>query len=227
MHSVFRDPGIPDGEKSAYAMTVPGRPSRLDLTCVISRDDRGYGSLVEASVPGTRFEMTIRQRFRSLGARLRAEHYSAESRLGARILTREEGRFLGGAHLRIGGALSPFPENLMPLAGALTLLRGLDFTEGAQSSLELWLAFSVQVPVETLVQECVAVDVPAGRTLARQVRLRPCMPPVNMVVDKVIGGFLPPAVAHFEETDPHRLVRLDFPTGPMPWDPRGVLELIS
>ena len=227
MHSVFRDPGIPDGEKSVYAVTVPDRPSRLDMISTIARDERGYDSLLEARVAGTRFAMTIRQRFRRVGAGLRAERYVAESRSGARILSREEGWFLGGTHLQIGGALSPFPGNLMPLAGALTLLRGLDFTEGARSSLELWLAFSVQVPVEALVQECVAVDVPAGRVPARQVRLRPCMPPVNMVVDKMIGGFLPPAVAHFEAAAPHRLMRLSFPTGPMLSDPRGLLELMA
>lgn len=227
MHTAFRDPGIPDGEKSVYTVTIAERPPKLDLISVVAHDGDGYRSIVEAGLGHGNFEMTIEQRFQRSGDRLRAEHYRAETRSGATVVTREEANFLGTAHLRFGGGIAPFPANVMPLAGGLTLLRGLDFGEGAEECVDLWLAFSVHIPLGAKVEQRTVVEVPAGRIDSWQVRLRPRFSGLNMMLEKLIGGFLPPSVAHFDAASPHRLVRLSFPTGPMPWDPRGLLELVA
>ncbi|MGK8488932.1 hypothetical protein [Nocardia asiatica] len=143
------------------------------------------------------------------------------------MVSREEANFLGTVHLQFGGGIAPFPANVMPLAGGLTLLRGLDFAEGAEECVDLWLAFSVHLPLGAKVEQRTVVEVPAGRITSWQVRLRPRLSGLNTMLEKVLGGFLPPAVAHFDAAPPHRLVRLSFPTGPMPWDPRGLLELVA
>ncbi|WP_040785876.1 hypothetical protein [Nocardia pneumoniae] len=227
MHTAFRDPGIPDGEKSVYTVTIADRPPKLDLISVVAHDGDGYRSILEAGLGHGNFAMTIEQRFQRCGDRLRAEHYRAETRSGAAVVTREEANFLGTAHLRFGGGIAPFPANVMPLAGGLTLLRGLDFAEGAEECVDLWLAFSVHIPLGAKVEQRTVVEVPAGHITSWQVRLRPRFSGLNMMLEKVIGGFLPPSVAHFDAASPHRLVRLSFPTGPMPWDPRGLLELVA
>ncbi|WP_039798317.1 hypothetical protein [Nocardia araoensis] len=227
MRTAFRDPGIPDGEKSVYTVTVADRPPKLDLISVVSHDGDGYRSMLEVGLGHANFAMTIEQRFRRCGDRLSAERYRAETRSGPKVVTREEANFVGTAHLQFGGGIAPFPANVMPLAGGLTLLRGLDFTEGAEECVDLWLAFSAHIPLGAKVEQRTVVDVPAGRITSWQVRLRPRLSGLNTMVEKVIGGFLPPAVAHFDAAAPHRLVRLGFPTGPMPWDPRGLLELVA
>ncbi|MFF0490021.1 hypothetical protein ACWDSJ_11240 [Nocardia sp. NPDC003482] len=227
MHTAFRDPGIPDGEKSVYTVTVAERPPKLDLISVVGHDGDGYRSIVEVSLGHGNFAMTVEQRFQRAGGLLRAENYRAETRSGTTVVSREEANFLGTAHLQFGGGLAPFPDNVMPLLGGLTLLRGLDFTEGAEELVDLWLAFSVSIPFAVKVEHTAEIDVPAGCRTGWQVRLRPRFTGLNMLMEKVIGGFLPPSVAHFEADPPHRLVRLSFPTGPMPWDPRGLLELVA
>ncbi|MDQ1446852.1 MAG: hypothetical protein QOI20_3316, partial [Acidimicrobiaceae bacterium] len=40
----------------------------------------------------------------------------------------------------------------------------------------------------------------------------------------VVQLLLPPFVLHFEEGPPHRFLRFSFPTGPFPWNPRGLIE---
>ncbi|UAK30402.1 hypothetical protein K8O92_21020 [Nocardia asteroides] len=227
MDNAFRDPGIPDREKSVYTVTIADRPSKLDVVSVVAHDGDGYRSTLEAGLGHGIFAMTIEQRFQRSGDRLQAEHYRAETRTGTTVVSREEANFLDTVHLRFGGGIAPFPANVMPLAAGLTLLRGLDFTEGAEECVDLWLAFSVHVPLGAKVEQRTVVEVPAGRVSSWQVRLRPRLSGLNTMVEKVVGGFLPPAVAHFETAAPHRLVRLGFPTGPMPWDPRGVMELVA
>ncbi|MGK8522887.1 hypothetical protein ACRS6B_15610 [Nocardia asteroides] len=227
MHTVFRDPGIPDGEKSVYTVSIADRPPKLDLISVVAHDGDGYRSILETGLSNGTFAMTIEQRFLRSGDRLCAERYRAETRSGTTVVSREEANFLGTAHLQFGGGIAPFPADVMPLAGGLTLLRGLNFAEGAEECLNMWLAFSVHVPIGAKVEQRTVVEVPAGRITSWQVRLRPRLSGLNTMLEKVIGGFLPPAVAHFDAAAPHRLVRLSFPTGPMPWDPRGLLELVA
>ena len=222
---IFRDPDIPDGEKSVYTVRIADRPPAADLTSVISRDRAGYRSIVQVGPDTGNFAITVEQRFQQVGDQLLAAEYRAETRSGATVVSREEANFLGTTHLQFGGGIAPFPSRLMPLAGGLTLLRGLDFTAGTDTDIALWLAFSVHIPVSAKVEERTEVDVPAGRIDCWQVRLRPRLSGLNMLLEKMLSGFLPPAVAHFEVQPPHRMVRFGFPTGPMPWDARGLMEL--
>ncbi|MET8654561.1 hypothetical protein [Nocardia aurea] len=225
--TLFRDPGIPDGEKCVYTVAVAQGPPALDLVGVIDHDGHGYRSTIRAGSGDGDFTITVEQRFQRTGDRLRAATYRAETRSGATVVSREEANFLGTAHLQIGDGVAPFPADLMPLAGGLTLLRGLEFIEGAEENIALWLAFSVHIPLSTKVEQRTVVEVPAGRIDCWQIRLRPRLSGLNSLLEKMLGGFLPPVVAHVEAAPPHRLIRVDFPTGPMPWDPRGSMELVS
>ncbi|MBF6175842.1 hypothetical protein [Nocardia blacklockiae] len=225
MRTAFRDPGIPDGEKSVYRVGFTDRPERFELASVVTREPDGYRSTAEARV-GADLTMTVEQRFGSHGGWLRAESYRAETRSGDTVVSREEARFVDTAHLQFDGVV-PFPANVMPLLGGLTLLRGLDFTEGAAESLDLWLAFSMHWPLTTRVGKQTTLEVPAGRTTCRPVRLRPGFAHVNTLLDKVIGGLVPPSVAYFDVAPPHRLVQLSFPTEPLPSSLRGLVELVA
>ncbi|WP_280381978.1 hypothetical protein [Nocardia wallacei] len=227
MRTAFRDPGIPDGEKSVYAVGIADRPQRHELTSVVARETGGYRSTTEAYVGAENLALTIEQRFQRTGEWLRAQDYLAETRSGDTVVSREEAHFVDTTHLRLGGDIEPFPPNVMPLLGGMTLLRGLDFTEGATESLELWLAFSLHWPLTARVDKQLVVEVPAGSFTCWQVLLRPGFAHVNSLLDKMIGGLLPPSVAHFEAAPPHRLVRFGFPTQPMPSAPRGLIELVS
>ncbi|WP_157103744.1 hypothetical protein [Nocardia harenae] len=223
--TVFRDPGIPDGEKSVYTVRVANQPAALELVNAIGHDRDGYRSITQ--VGSGDFAVTVEQRFQRVGDRLRAASYRAETRSGGTVVSREEANFVGTTHLQFGGGIAPFPADLMPLAGGLTLLRGLDFAEGMEEELALWLAFSVHVPVTARVEQRAVIEVGAGEVECWQVRLRPRLSGLNALLEKMLSGFLPPAVAHIEVAAPHRMIRFGFPTGPMPWDPRGTMELVS
>lgn len=225
--TIFRDPGIPDGEKCVYTVGVADGPPGLELSSVIGHDGDSYRSIIQVGSADGHFALTVEQRFRRAGDRIRAAAYRAETLSGAAVVSREEANFLGTDHLQIGQGITAFPDDLMPLAGGLTLLRGLDFTEGVEEHIPLWLAFSVHVPLSAKIEQRTVVDVPAGAIDCWQVRLRPRLTGLNSMLEKMLGGLLPPAVAHLEAAAPHRVVRFGFPTGPMPWDPRGVMELVS
>ncbi|GAA5057438.1 hypothetical protein [Nocardia callitridis] len=225
--TVFRDPGIPDGEKSVYAVSIADQRPTLDLVSVIGHDRDGYRSIIEAGSGDGNFSITIEQRFERAGDRLLAASYRAETRSRATVVSREEANFLGTAHLQIGEGVAPFPTDLMPLAGGITLLRGLDLVAGAEANIAMWLAFSVHIPLDVKVEHRGVIEVPAGGIDCWQIRLRPRLSGLNNMLAKVLSGFLPPAVVHIEDAAPHRLVRFAFPTGPMPWDPRGQMELVT
>ncbi|GAB2657159.1 hypothetical protein [Nocardia goodfellowii] len=225
--TIFRDPVIPDGEKSVYAVSIADQAPAFDLVSVIGHDGPDYRSIVHAGAVTGEFTITVEQRFQRAGDRLRVAGYRAETRSGTRVVSREEADFLGTEHVQIGVGVGPFPVDLMPLAGGLTLLRGLDFTEGAETEIALWLAFSVHIPVSAKIEQRTVIEVPAGRFDCWQVRLRPRLSGLNPMLEKLLSGFLPPAVVHVEAAAPHRMVRLGFPTGPMPWNPRGLMELVT
>lgn len=232
MHTAFRDPFIPDGEKSVYTVGLVGESPGFEMTHVVTREKGGYRTILDARPGGRVFggadlAMTIEQRFGRIGGRLRAEHYRAETRSGQTVVSREEANFVDTEHLQFGSGPAPFPLNVMPIAGGLTLLRGLDFTEGLVETIDVWLAFSVHWPLVARVEKQTTVDAPAGSVPCWQVRLRPGFAQVNTLLDKVIGSVLPPFVAHFEEAAPHRLVRMSFPTQLSLTAPRAVMELVA
>ncbi|HVH43188.1 MAG TPA: hypothetical protein VM925_12625 [Labilithrix sp.] len=224
MTSPFRDPGIPDGERSSYAVKLGDKAFRSNVVSVVTSVEDRYVSTIDGRI-GDRFSMSIEQTFLRASGLLRADRYKAESRFDENVVSREEGFFLETRHLQFGGRVQPFPTGLMPLVGGLTLLRGLDFTKGAKATIDLWLAFSVCWPLETKIEKRASIEVPAGRFDAWQVRVRPSFHVINGLLDKVVAGLLPPFILHFETTAPHRMLSFSFPTGPMPWDPRAMIEL--
>lgn len=222
----FRDPDIPDGEKSIYTLRIANNPQTAQVSNIITHDGDGYRSVFDAGTPDT-FAVNIEQRFTRIDGRLRAESYRSETHSDGRLVSREEGYFLGAKHIQFGGSLKPFPRDIMPLIGGLTLLRGLEFTKGAKVAIDLWLFFSVHWPLEAKVEKRTVIDVPADRIECWQVKIRPGFSHINGLLDKVVAGLLPPFTMHFEVAPPHRMVRFSFPSGPMPWNPRGTLELTA
>ncbi|MFI6166145.1 hypothetical protein ACIBCN_05095 [Nocardia sp. NPDC051052] len=226
MRSAFRDPVIPDGEKSVYTVGVADQPQAFEVTSVVGRAAHDYHSTVELRASEGNTTIAIEQRFSRTGGWLRAADYRAETRSQNVVVSREEAHFLDTTHLQFGSGVAPFPSNVMPLIGGLTLLRGLDFIEGAATSLDLWLAFSVHWPVTARVHKQATIEVPAGLLTTWPVHLRPGFAHVNTMLDKMIGGFIPSAIAHFETDPPHRLVRFSFPIEPAA-APRGLMELVA
>lgn len=226
MTNPFRDPGIADGEKSVYSVRVGEGSQGTELVSLIEHDADSYLSSVETGSADS-FSVKVEQRIRRAAGKMEIDSYKAETLFEDRLVSREEGYFAGTQHLQFGGELKPYPKGVMPLIGGLTLLRGLDFQRGAKSKLDLWLGFSICWPLEAKVEKRTRVDIAGGSFDAWQVRIRPGFSHINSLLDKVIAGFLPPFVAHFEAGGSHRLVRFSFPSGPLPWNPRGVLELAS
>lgn len=226
MTSPFRDPAIADGEKSIYSLRVDGDSTVRQVSILVEHDGDAYLSSFDAGSDDS-FRMRVEQRIRRQDGALIAESYRSEARYEGWLVSREEGYFIGTRHVQFGGRIDPFPQGVMPLIGGLTLMRGIDFRRGHKSKHDLWLAFSLHWPLEVKVEKRTTVDVAAGSFDAWQVRIRPGFAHINGLLDKVIAGFLPPFTAHFEASGAHRMLRFSFPTGPMPWNPRGVLELAA
>ncbi len=224
MTAQFRDPGIADGEKSVYTIRVGDTSAGTQFASLIEHDGNKYVSATSAS-SGDDFAFLVEQTILRDKGILKAESYRAESKVDGKTVSREEGYFADTKHIQFGGKLEAFPRSVMPLVGGLTLLRGLDFYRGAQHNVDLWIAFSICWPLEVKVEKRQRVDVPAGSFDAWQIRIRPSFTHINTLLDKVVAGFLPPYVAHMEAGNSHPLLRFSFPSGPLPWNPRGVLEL--
>ncbi|MFJ2667766.1 hypothetical protein ACIO14_25835 [Nocardia fluminea] len=125
------------------------------------------------------------------------------------------------------GLPGPFPPNVMPIAGGLTMLRGLDFADGLVETVDVWLAPSVHWPLLVRVEKQVVFAGPAGVFPCWQVRLRPGFEQVNGMLDKMVGSVVPPFIALFEVAAPHRMVQLSFPTQMSMSAPRATMELVS
>lgn len=227
MNGFFRDPDIADGEKSVYRIRFAEDASQsAEVVSTVQQYGDGYVNTVDVGSEGS-MRMAVEQRFVRHGGNLAAEWYKAASYDDENLVSREEGYFSGTRHIQFGGKVGPFPRGVMPLVGGLVLLRGMDFRKNAKVEHAVWLAYSVSWPLHVKVEKRMTVDVPAGTFDAWQVRIRPGFGHINGLLDKVVAGFLPPFVAHLDAGATHRLLRFSFPTGPMPWDPRGVLELTS
>jgi hypothetical protein len=222
----FRDPDIPDGERTAYRGVIGGETVGTGEITVHHASENGhelYRQELAADAPGDnayRLEAT----FRRARGNIHAETYRLETRQGGDHVATEEGRFRQVKPLHWGGEARAYPRDLVPLLGCAIALRGLEFAPGEERSLSVWLANSVYWEVSAVVQKRETVSVPAGDVEAWPVRLRPSLEQVNASLDKLVGSFLPPIVTHFAAEPPHRLVRFAFPTGPFPWSPAGLVE---
>jgi hypothetical protein len=218
----FRDPGIPDGERTAYRGTIDGREAGSGVLVLEASDDR-YVQRIEARLEDG-YGLELEMSFARLNGTLRAEHYRLDSRDGDSPVAHEEGWFRGVRGLHWGGAIQGYPANVTPLLGAAIAMRGLEFERGVRHSFALWLANTVWWEVEAHVEKRERIEIAAGTFDAWRVDVAPRFDAVGKALNRVIAAILPPFRAHFDAAEPHRFLRFSFPTGPFPWNPRGLIE---
>jgi hypothetical protein len=219
----FNDPEIPDGERTAYRGLV-GDDEAGTGEIVVEHGPEQYRQSVTARIAG-RAELRATTVWRRRSGQIHAETHEMQTLDGdGPPVALEQARFRGPKVVGWGGELESFPRDLAPLLGAALALRGLEFEPGARRSLSIWLVSSVYWQVDTKVEKREKLEVPAGKLEAWRVRLRPSFEQVDKALDSLMDALMPPVVAHFESEPPHRLLRLQFPTGPFNWNPPGVIE---
>jgi hypothetical protein len=218
----FGDPEIPDGERTTYRGTIAG----VDVgsgELRVEASDGSYVARLETRILDG-FNQSIEMTFARARGMVRATHYRAESRDGERPVSVEEGWFRDVRGLHWGGELQPYPSNVTPLLGCALALRGMEFVKGERHHLALWLANSVWWEIALHVHRRERIDVPAGSFDAWHVTAHPQFEPIGAALNRVVQAVLPPFRLHFDATPPHRCLRFSFPTGPFPWNPRGLIE---
>ena len=218
----FRDPGIPDGERTAYRGTIAGRPAGEGVLTVEAESDRYHQRIVGDLLDGYRLQLELD--FARVNGTLRADSYALDSRDGELPVAREEGWFRDVRGLHWGGTLEAYPRNLTPLLGCAIALRGIEFERGERHRFALWLANSVWWEIEVHVERRERVEVPAGSFDAWRVAATPRFEAVGTALNRVVAAILPPFKLHFNAEAPHRFLRFSFPTGPFRWNPRGLIE---
>ena len=222
MEGPFSDPGIPDGEETVYRGLIDGVEVG-NGTNRIERTDAGYRQTLAMNI---RDEAAYAGEieFRCTSSALAVESYRLDTQYRDEPVAVEEGHFRGVKVLQWGGTLEAYPRDVAPLLGCAVALRGLDFQRGERRSFSLWLANTVWWEVNTRVEKLEDVELPGGQARAWRVRARPHFGHIAGRLDRIVQLLLPPFVLHFEERQPHRFLRFSFPTGPFPWNPRGVIE---
>ena len=218
----FRDPAIPDGERTEFRGTIAGRDAGTG-SLRVEANEGAYVARLETRILGD-YNQTIEMGFSRERGMVRAESYRAESRDGERPVSVEEGWFRDVRGLHWGGELQPYPSNVTPLVGCAVALRGLEFVKGERHHLALWLANSVWWEVALHVHRRERIDVAAGSFDAWRVTAHPQFEPIGAALNRVVQAVLPPFRLHFDAAPPHRFLRFSFPTGPFPWNPRGLIE---
>lgn len=217
----FRDPGIPDGERTSYRGTIGGADIGSGELLVEAGPD-AYAARLKARIHDD-YNATVEMAFARRHGTIRTERYRAESRDGDSLVSVEEGWFRGVRGLHWGGELEPYPSSLTPLLGCAVALRGLEFAKGERHNLALWLANSVWWEVSLHVHRRERIAIPAGEFDAWRVTAHPVFEPIGAALNRVVQALLPPFRIHFDADPPHRFLRFSFPTGPFPWNPRGVI----
>ena len=218
----FSDPQIPDGERTSYRGTISDREVGAGDVHVEASEDR-YVARLETRIL-TDFNQSIEMSFSRARGMVRAESYRAESRDGDRPVSVEEGWFRDVRGLHWGAELQPYPSNVTPLLGCAIALRGMDFAKGERHHLALWLANTVWWEVALHVHKRERIEIPAGAFTAWRVSAHPQFEPIGAALNRIVQAILPPFTLHFDAEPPHRLLRFAFPTGPFPWNPRGLIE---
>lgn len=218
----FDDPQIPDGERTAYRGTISGaQVGSGELR--VEASEHAYVARLETQILDG-FNQTVEMKFSRARRMLRAESYRAESRDGERPVSVEEGWFRDVRGLHWGGELQPYPSNVTPLLGCALALRGIQFVKGERHHFALWLANSVWWEIAVHVQRRERIETPAGSFDAWRVSAHPQFEPIGAALNRVVQAVLPPFRLHFDADPPHRFLRFSFPTGPFPWNPRGLIE---
>ena len=133
-----------------------------------------------------------------------------------------DGRSSRGLHC--GGELLPYPSNVTPLLGCALALRWLEFEKGERHTFALWLANSVWWEIALHVDRRERIELPTGPMEAWRVTAAPQFEGIGTALNRIVQAILPPFRIHFDAEPPHRFVRFSFPTGPFPWNPRGLIE---
>ena len=221
----FGDPGIPDGERTTFRGTISGEDSGVATLTIETRDD-AYVARLDATIL-EHYRQKVEIGFRRANGTLRADSYRAESQDGDRRVSVEEGWFRDVRGLHWGGELLAYPSNVTPLVGCAVALRGLDFVKGERYSFALWLANSVWWEIALHVDKRERIELPTGSIEAWRVTAAPQFEGIGAALNRIVQAILPPFRLHFEAAPPHRFVRFSFPTGPFPWNPRGLIEATS
>ncbi len=218
----FSDPVIPDGEHTLFRGTISGRESGVGTLTIEAADD-AYVARLDATILA-HYNQRVEVAFRRSNGTLRAERYRAESRDGERMVSVEEGWFRDVRGLHWGGELLAYPSNITPLVGCAVALRGLDFAKGARHNVAVWLANSVWWEISLHVDRRERIELPTGPMGAWRVTAAPQFEGIGGALNRIVQAILPPFRLHFDAEPPHRFVRFSFPTGPFPWNPRGLIE---
>lgn len=218
----FSDPGIPDGERTAFRGTIDGAQSGIGVLTIAATDDV-YTARIEGTILDD-LDLVVEMGFARARGMLRAESYRLESRNGEKPVSVEEGWFRDVRGLHWGGELQPYPSNVTPLLGAAVAGRGLDFVKGERHAFALWLANSVWWEISLHVDKRERIDLPFGTLEAWRVTAVPQFEGIGTALNRIVQAILPPFRVHFDAEPPHRFVRFSFPTGPFPWNPRGLIE---
>lgn len=230
MEGPFRDPDIPDRERTVYRGLVDGEQAGIGVL-VVERGAEGARQLYRQSLSvnvGGRTDYRLEMTFRRRAGTIHAEAYRLETRQGEGApIAAEEGRFRRVRAPGWGLEHEPYPRDLAPLLGCAVALRGLEFERGARRTFSLWLANTLYWEVEARTERLEPVELPIGRVDAWRVQVRPSLEQVDRALDKLVAGLLPPFVLHFAGEAPHRFLRFAFPTGPFRWNPPGLVEAIE
>ncbi len=218
----FADPEIPDGERTHYRGLVDGHPAG-EGWLAIEATAEAYVERAEIHL-AEGVSSVLELRFARRRGTVLAESYRLESFDGEKPVAREEGWFRNVRALGWGGEVRPYPRNLTPLLGCALALRGLEFEADTRHEFAAWLANTLTWELEAHVEHRETASVPAGELDAWLVQVRPRFEALGGTVDRLVGALIPPFRLHFGAEAPHRLLRFSFPTGPFPWNPRGVIE---
>jgi Protein of unknown function (DUF3108) len=222
MDGPFRDPEIPDGETTAYRGLVSGRPAG-EGRMVVEASPGAYVQRLRSDIGGM-VHGELEMRFARVNGTLVAEHYRLQTGNGDRPYSVEEGWFRDVRVLHWGGESVTYPRGITPLLGCAVALRGLEFARGERHRFPLWLANSAFWEIEIHVERRERLTVAAGTFEAWRASARPRFEAIAGPLDRLVGALLPPFRLWFDAAAPHRFLRFSFPTGPFPWNPRGVIE---
>jgi hypothetical protein len=221
----FRDPGVPDGERSVYRGSIQGERAGTG-TMTVEASPELYVQRLGIELDGG-YRAELECSFARVNGTLRAEAYTLSGFDGESPVSREDGWFRGVRGLHWGGTLTPYPSSITPLLGCAIALRGLELERGERHRFALWLANSVWWEVEAHVEKRERARVPAGEFVAWRVDVAPRFDAIGTALNRVVAALLPPFRLHIEEAEPHRFLRFSFPTGPFPWNPRGLIEAVE
>src|SRR5919109_247125 len=197
MEGPFNDPGIPDGERTAYRGLVGDEEAGTGEVTVEHGDER-YRQVLVARVAG-RADLRAETIFRRRSGTIHAETHEMQSFDGdSAPVSAEQACFRGVKVLHWGAEIEPFPRDMAPLLGCALALRGLEFERGAIRGFSVWLANSVYWPAEARVERRGEAELPGGRREAWRVRARPSFERVDAPRARLMDMLTPPLILHFD-----------------------------